>query len=474
MSKTRSLLKWPFIIGSARKAHGDAPQASDTAVLGAGLADTAISGGNSHFEVGAGQSLALVQSTPTQSAGAFSHARHITIHNSTFNDVQGNMNVYGAMPGDVIPNAEPLINIAYKCCPPPSHLFTGRQAILTQMEAYFQNEVGPRHVCVLYGLGGVGKTQIGYKFVETCAQKKRFTDIFFIDATTADTIKVDLVNISLAKHFGKSADDALQSLASQHQEWLLFFNNADDVKLDLSQYLPRCSHGNILITTRNPQLRLYATGNGRFSVPDLEEDDAINLLLAMATDGDTVNDTVKDQAAAIAKELSCLPLALVQAGAYISKTRDLWGYLELYRKNRALLWKAQPVQTHDDYKWTVYTTWEMSVKLLQPAAAMFLKVCSFMHHDGISEEMFAASCAAINDCDDPAVLPALRKFLDKFCQPTRTTVLQKVMENFQRPVKSWDTFRFQEIVADLQSYSLINFDHTSRVFYIHPLMHSWM
>ncbi|KAF8068815.1 hypothetical protein FPV67DRAFT_1091803 [Lyophyllum atratum] len=459
-------------VDAGQSLHDDASQASDTAVLGPGLATTDSGVSSNGAQVGTGQSPALVQSAPTEPAGVFSHAHHFTINNSTFIDVhgQGSVNYYDAVP-NAVSHAEPLIT--YKRCPPPTHLFTGRQAILTQMDVYFQNEVGPRHVCVLYGLGGVGKTQIGYKFVETCAQKKRFTDIFFIDATTADTIKVDLVNISLAKHFGKSADDALQSLASQHQEWLLFFNNADDVKLNLSQYLPPCSHGNILITTRNPQLCSHAPRNGRFSVPDLEEEDATDLLLAMAADSNTVTDTVKDQAAAIAKELSCLPLALVQAGAYIRKTQDLEGYLELYRKNRALLWKAQSVQTHDDYKWTVYTTWEMSVKLLQPAAAMFLKVCSFMHHDSISEEMFAASCAAIDDCDDTAALPALRDFLDRFCEPASTDILQ-VMDEFRRPTRNWNTFYFREIVADLQSYSLINFDRTSRVFYIHPLVHSWM
>jgi len=34
------------------------------------------------------------------------------------------------------------------------------------MHAYFSSDVGKRHVFVLHGLGGTGKSQIAFKFVE--------------------------------------------------------------------------------------------------------------------------------------------------------------------------------------------------------------------------------------------------------------------------------------------------------------------
>jgi len=55
-----------------------------------------------------------------------------------------------------------------KRCPPPSRVFTGRQDILSQMHKYFSTNPGKRHVFVLHGLGGAGKSQIAFKFVEEC------------------------------------------------------------------------------------------------------------------------------------------------------------------------------------------------------------------------------------------------------------------------------------------------------------------
>ena len=55
-----------------------------------------------------------------------------------------------------------------KSCPPPTPVFTGRQEILAQMQTYFSSNSGKRHVFVLYGLGGSGKSQIAFEFVKIC------------------------------------------------------------------------------------------------------------------------------------------------------------------------------------------------------------------------------------------------------------------------------------------------------------------
>lgn len=57
----------------------------------------------------------------------------------------------------------------------------------------------------------------------------------------------------------------------------------------------------------------------------------------------------------------------------------------------------------------------MSVDRLQPSVAMFLRLCSFMHHDGISGEIFKACFVAISSSDDDsAAPPALADFLGGF------------------------------------------------------------
>ena len=83
--------------------------------------------------------------------------------------------------------------------------------------------------------------------------------MYFIDASTTETIVADLKNIALAKEIGESWENTLDWLSKQHEEWLFLLNNADDTNLNLRDYFPHCSHGNILITTRNRDIIQHAS-----------------------------------------------------------------------------------------------------------------------------------------------------------------------------------------------------------------------
>ncbi|KAJ7765218.1 P-loop containing nucleoside triphosphate hydrolase protein, partial [Mycena metata] len=336
--------------------------------------------------------------------------------------------------------------------PPPSRIFCGRQEILEKMQHFFFDS-GIQHIYVLHGLGGAGKTQIALKFIKESSS--RFSDIFFIDTSTITMIETGLKSIAVQKDFGDSPQDGLLWLASKLEEWLLFFDNADDPNINLHDYIPQCNHGNIIITSRNPGMCVYAGSNSLVS--DMEEEDAVALLLKSASQKVTVR--TEEIAAEIVKLLHYLPLAIVQAGAYISKSRNLDGYLALYTKNQARLLSEKPAQSHDQYAWTVYTTWQMSFDRLTPSAAMFLQHCSFLHYNGISEEIFSYASKYQFDSDGPS-----------------KEELQKPLEflsHFVEPTGEWDSLQFLEVTNEVQSYSLISFDAENKLFFIHPLVHSW-
>ena len=108
----------------------------------------------------------------------------------------------------------------------------------------------------------------------------RFSDVFYVDASTKETISADLSQIALAKGIGESEKDTLDWLCRQRKEWLLLLDNADDPTLKLRSYFPRCSHGNILITSRNRDICAYAP---QFcQVSDMHPDEARDLLLKHA------------------------------------------------------------------------------------------------------------------------------------------------------------------------------------------------
>jgi hypothetical protein len=101
-----------------------------------------------------------------------------------------------------------------------------------------------------------------------------------VDSSSEQTIENDLVTIAVAKKLGKTAEDIRLWLSHQRTEWLLVFNNADDIRLNLVQYFPSGSHGNIIITSRNPDLGQHAQAECKVDRMDLEE--SVDLLLSVS------------------------------------------------------------------------------------------------------------------------------------------------------------------------------------------------
>ncbi|KAF8128817.1 hypothetical protein K438DRAFT_1695780 [Mycena galopus ATCC 62051] len=359
-------------------------------------------------------------------------------------------------------------------CPPPSRIFQGQQVTLDAMHQFFARDTGKQHIYVLYGLGGAGKTQIALKLIE---EFTHFTDRFLVDASTTQTIETGLKNIALAKQIGNSSQDGLRWLAGQHEMWLLFFDNADDPKINLNRFFPKCNHGNIIVTSRNPNLRVYGAHS---QVSDMKEADAVALLLKSAAQQTSpVNHSL---AAKIVKMLWYLPLAIVQAGAFISESGAFDTYLDLYVQNRAKLLSEKPVQGHDEYAWTVFTTWQMSFDKLSPPAAIFLQLCSFIHRDGISEDIFSRAAHYLVENKTEYKPKKLQKLQAKFrriwsqSQTTSKDMIEnprQFLSRFLGPTGKWDSLQFGQVTNEIKAYSLINFDAERKSFSIHPLVHDW-
>src|ERR1700722_10676894 len=127
----------------------------------------------------------------------------------------------------------------------------------------------------------------------------------------------------------------------------------------------------------------------------------------------------------IEQGLGYLALAVVQAGAYISRSEcSLGRYLKMYKERRGELLEeyGDQAQKIDDYEWTVYTTWVISFERLTPQASKFLKICAFLHHDGISETIFQKAASNLTTFvptinEDSESLSAAKDFLTWF-RPT--------------------------------------------------------
>ena len=99
--------------------------------------------------------------------------------------------------------------------------------------------------------------------------------MYFIDASTTETIVTDLKKSWLAKEIGESWENMLDWLAKQHKEWLLLLKNTDDTTLNLCNYFPHCTHGNTLITTQNREIIQHTSGKQWcFHVSGMDPSDA--------------------------------------------------------------------------------------------------------------------------------------------------------------------------------------------------------
>lgn len=97
-------------------------------------------------------------------------------------------------------------------------------------------------------------------------------------------------------------------------------DSVDDPSIPIGDYIPGGERGNILITTRNPDLKKLGTvGDGFSHFEGLEKHEAETLLLQTAEEPKPWQSSVMELAATITKALGYLPLALVHAGTAIAR-----------------------------------------------------------------------------------------------------------------------------------------------------------
>ena len=105
----------------------------------------------------------------------------------------------------------------------------------------------------------------------------------------------------------------------------------------------------------------------------------------------------------------------------------------------------------------MYATWSLSYAKLGLPARTFLQISSMLHHKGISEEIFKRAAESKEQLDDS--------------EPQKEVV--RVLELLGKNGSEWNTLVFQTITSELQSYSLIDFDHQNHSYQIHPLVQYW-
>jgi class 3 adenylate cyclase len=249
--------------------------------------------------------------------------------------------------------------------------FTGRNDLLAELRRRLRAGEATLVVQALYGLGGVGKTQLALEYVHRFATD--YDLMWWIDAEQLVLIPDQLATLAarLGLPAGPTVADTVDRLLAElrgRERWLLIFDNAER-PADIADYQPGGT-GHVLITSRYPA---WGALGGRLEVDVLTRPESIALLRARIPPLD------EELADKLAAELGDLPLAAAQAAAYLEQT-DLRpeDYLRRFRTRRATLLARGDVL---GYHGRIDTTWALSFERLRaedPAAVQLLEIAAFL------------------------------------------------------------------------------------------------
>jgi hypothetical protein len=134
---------------------------------------------------------------------------------------------------------------------------------------------GSRRAVVLYGLGGIGKTQLSIAYAKR--HKNDYSAIFWLNIKDEDSLKQSFAKLAkqiLKEHpsairfssvdTNQNLDEVVDSVKSwlslpNNTRWLMIYNNYDNLKLsgktdpaavDIRKFLPESYQGSIIVTTR--------------------------------------------------------------------------------------------------------------------------------------------------------------------------------------------------------------------------------
>ncbi|KAL0938898.1 protein kinase subdomain-containing protein [Colletotrichum truncatum] len=356
--------------------------------------------------------------------------------------------------------------------------FTGREEILDKMEKYFfdcpAGSPSSRRLLRIWGMGGVGKTQIAVRFRDL--HGSRFNHIFWINAATKDSIYESFRQVTETVIGGEHSRPDIKGVhkwMTQNSKWLLIFDNNDSV--DVSKWIPPGNTGNILLTSRREDMQPRLNDDQTFAIDTMNENDAMELLLKSAhRNKKDLDDTDKWYASQIIEELECLPLALDQAGSYINLLDCPFSayHFEFQQRRQELMQDSSLAPGAFEHNPAVYGTFELSYEALlhlskddnrKGRAALnalrVLNIFCFYHNENLTDEIFSRA--------------ATNRKLDKDVLGDMESQAPLALFNLGDDA-TWNSSNYSEGISLLRNYSLIKKSVVNEKWHsMHALVHSW-
>jgi tetratricopeptide (TPR) repeat protein len=251
------------------------------------------------------------------------------------------------------------------------------------------------------GLGGVGKTQIALELAYRVKNDHPTFSVFWVPATTVENFEQAYLGIGrLLKIPGITDEKAdIKLLVKQHLsqdnigKWLLVVDNADDIDIwfgkensseamNLISFLPKSSQGVVLFTTRNRKAAVKLAQSNVIEVSEISAQTATELLEKLLIHPKAMDD--KQATLTLFQRLEHLPLAIVQAAAYINENGiRVSDYLSLLDDTEETVIEILSEDFEDESRYKesknpVATTWLISFDQIRQRYALAADYLSFM------------------------------------------------------------------------------------------------
>ncbi|KAL5392900.1 hypothetical protein DPSP01_000595 [Paraphaeosphaeria sporulosa] len=282
--------------------------------------------------------------------------------------------------------------------------FIGRTLQLAELERKLFVGTSATKVAIT-GPGGIGKTQLALALAYRIRQECKNCSVFWISARDKASIHQGYAHIARRLAIPGWDDEKtdvkklVQLYLSKETsgQWLLVLDGVDEATIGsarlsnvvgLMEFLPSSKQGAIVFTTADKKTATKLAPHDIVELPGLEEDIAQRMLeMCLVEPAEE-----QEEASLLIKELAYLPLAIVQAAAYINVNKTtLQGYLSLLVERKKEL-------AEDHYRESgvvIAATWLISFEQIR------------RHDDLAADYLLFMACVDRNDIP-LALLPTAR------------------------------------------------------------------
>jgi len=232
-------------------------------------------------------------------------------------------------------------------------------------------------------------------------------------------------------------------------------SESGDFVFDLLKYLPQCSNGRLLFTTRSKTAALRLTGSGSIiEIPPMDAKEAQELLRVRLKDDRSL--TMAQDCLDLVYALEYLPLAVSHAASYI-REMDITParYLRMFndsdrKRTRLLTHTYEDLARDQGQSNTVLTTWRISFEQIRsdsPESANLLKLMASLSWGSIPQYLVQQDDLEDEDDFQDALNPLIAFSLLSKSSDSKTLSMHRLVHI---AVKSWDrSLQFENLAEKL-------------------------